>query len=1189
MPTRSHRRLFAGQSPSAIGYLLAREVFERTRAGSAGSVVAVVPEQQAAEELLSSLSFFLKQPPNGVFPTPVGLFGWEVLPFDGISPAPAVAASRIFALNRLRLGQPSIFVTIPSVLMQRLPRPERLFQHCLELRVGEIIDREEVLGILDRLGYQRATLVEELGQIGVRGAVLDIFPPGESQPLRLELFGNHLESIRAFDTETQRSVRTLESVSILPMRELSLPWDDDRPKEAETLRRDALNRIRDRASELNISRRRIGLVEEFLETGLLLPGAEHLQPLFDPSLVTLWEYCRDTPLVVLVNERAVVSELESHESLVEEQAARAIEEGRLISAPLAAWTSAEEAEAALFERASVSYEPLLIAPGGDGETPAEPEVRSVSSIRDLIRARRWADKPFLPIAEEIRKAATEGVRAALVIQHMSRAPRVEELLAQYDVPVLYPGPIFSEWASEARSAEPALKAPLTILQGYLPDGFAAPRDRVLLFAEADLFGDTTRHVSTTTGKSVRRFIASSLQLQENDFIVHVEHGIGVYRGLKTIEVDGRPGDFLQLEYAEGAKLFLPVENLAKIQKYSSADAKKPTLSKLGGKTWQASKGKIKAEVEDLAGQLVELFAEREIVNGARYGDVDDDDRTFADTFGFEETPDQRQAIADVLKDLDLGKPMDRLICGDVGYGKTEVAIRAAFKVANAGKQVAVLAPTTVLVDQHFATFQRRFEDTALRVAMVSRFQSAEENRDRLEKLRRGEIDIIIGTHRLLQRDVAFKDLGLVVIDEEHRFGVAHKEKLKRMRFAVHVLTLTATPIPRTLHMSMVGIRDLSVIETPPANRQIIRTHLTPYSDGVVREAIVRELGRSGQVFYIHNRVENIAAVAAHLAELVPEARVGFGHGQMKDTELEKVMHRFVKHELDVLVSTTIVESGLDIPNANTIIIRNADKFGLAELYQLRGRVGRSSRRAYAYLLVPDPATLTGDAQKRLQVLQSLDDLGIGFRLAIQDLEIRGAGNLLGRDQSGHIHAIGFELYSKILKEAIEEQRARRSKRTLPKKRRIPDVDPEMKVGFPAHIPVFYVPDVAERLLLYQRLIGITGEQQGLDMLEEIEDRFGNPPQEVVLLIHLMMFRAVLCEFGFTAATLRKNVLFLNFHPDMDISPEAVKRSIERSGKRLRLTPASAFVLTLEEAEIDSPRALIAPVRGLVKNLGISGE
>jgi transcription-repair coupling factor (superfamily II helicase) len=709
-------------------------------------------------------------------------------------------------------------------------------------------------------------------------------------------------------------------------------------------------------------------------------------------------------------------------------------------------------------------------------------------------------------------------------------------------------------------------------------------ERFQIISEKEIFPDLSLRKSVSGAASVRRFLGSVSQLSENDYVVHIDYGIGVYRGLREMQVDQAISDFLELEYAEGSKLFVPVENIGRVQKYSGAEGRTPALTKLGGKTWEKAKRKVRENVAELAGQLLHVMAEREISKGISFGEIDSEDREFAASFPFEETPDQGSAIAEVLADMARVRPMDRLVCGDVGYGKTEVALRAAFKAANAGKQTAILVPTTVLADQHFSTFRERLADTAVQVSCISRFFSTAENKATLARIADGQTDIVIGTHRLLQRDVRFKDLGLLIIDEEHRFGVAHKEKLKRYRSQVDVLTMTATPIPRTLQMSLTGIRELSLIETPPVNRQVIRTYLATYENSIVREAVLREIGRGGQVFYIHNRVGNIGLIADELAELVPEARIEFAHGQMKERELEKVMHRFVRHEIDVLVSTTIVESGLDIPNANTIIIRRADMFGLAELYQLRGRVGRSARRAYAYLLVSDPKTLGAEAKKRLQVLQSLDDLGVGFRLALQDMEIRGAGNLLGRDQSGQVAVVGFDLYSRILKDAVAELRRQRKAPGDPVER--PVVDPEMHTGFPAHIPPVYMPDVAERLLLYQRLIELADEEQAEAILDEIEDRFGKPPDDVRVLVELMALRAQLKAAAISRFTFRDSVISIDFHPEMELNAKRVQEAVAVSDGRLKLNPKGQLHWYIERSAVDRPQVLSRELAHILRELGV---
>ncbi len=794
---------------------------------------------------------------------------------------------------------------------------------------------------------------------------------------------------------------------------------------------------------------------------------------------------------------------------------------------------------------------------------------------------RHAQLPFETVAKFLSENLVNGSQVAIVVSQESRERRVRDLLGSYEISCEhYPG-TFADWIEEI-SGTPRI----IMLVGTLSGGFHSLAERFLIVVDTEIFPEISPRRSAPRSRNIRRFLGTLAQLNDGDYVVHMEHGVGLYRGLREITVEGMVGDFLFLEYAEGARLFVPVEHIGKVEKFVGAEGRKPVLNRLGGTAWGKTKDKVKEAVAELAGQLVNLYAKREIAQGHSFGTVDTDDVQFADTFPFEETPDQARAIEEVLRDMERPQPMDRLVCGDVGYGKTEVALRAAFKAVNNGKQVAVLVPTTVLADQHWQTFRERFSDYPIRVACVSRFLTPAENKKTLAELAAGNLDIIIGTHRLLQRDVQFKDLGLLIIDEEHRFGVAHKEKLKRMRSEIDVLTLTATPIPRTLHMSLVGIRDLSTIETPPVDRQVVHTFLAQYHADIVREAVQRELARSGQAFYVYNRIDRIGEIAAELAQLVPEAKIAFAHGQMADGELEQIMHRFVQGEINVLVSTTIIESGLDIPNANTMIIRNADRFGLAELYQLRGRVGRSSRRAYAYLFVSDFKQLGDDARKRLEVLQALDDLGMGFRLALQDMEIRGAGNLLGKDQSGDVNLVGFETYSRILKDAVHEIQLQRDD---PRAEHSPIarlvIDPEMRIGFPTHIPPFYVPDVGERLILYQRLVELRDETHGHELAAEIEDRFGRLPAEVETLVEVMIFRSLLRRAGIVAASRREDAVSLTFHPEVRLDPKVVTALVLESGGRIKLSPNSVLSVKLESGAVTKPSDLTKIITDIAGRIG----
>jgi transcription-repair coupling factor (superfamily II helicase) len=1135
----------------------------------------VTPERRSSEELVRDLDFFLG-------PGAVEHFSsWELLPYEALSPTTETVGSRLKSLAKLLQASRKVVVASIDSLFQRCIRPELLQAAQLSLSSASLLDRDELLVTLDVLGYRRSTLTEEVGQFSVRGAIIDIFPAGAVNPVRLEFFGDRLESIREFQADSQRSFHEINQTTILPCQEHLAPW---RVSACPLLRGyelgesesqdHALNRLRELAEAVNLPRRELDLFEDVLLTGADFPGIEQLLPIIQPNLASLFEYLPADYDVVLIEKGKFEEATAQFSELCIARREESLAEGRLTAEGL--FFSAEELQQKLADRirfdCSGFREPGYL----------ELEVSSNSEMLLALRRSHQAEFPFQPLAQEIELRRAQGYEVSIAVSQSKKLPRFVELLESYKIPSYEERRSFGEWqsarAERQREYRITTKAPVALLRAALGSGVRVERDGVLVIADHEIFPDISLRKPAKSARQARRVLGNTSQLREDDYVVHIDHGVALYRGLKQIELDGKVSDFLQLEYAEGAKLFVPVENIGKVQKYLGADGRKPQLTKLGGRSWSQAKEKVRKNVQELAGELVSLYAKRQVAQGISYGPFDADDRQFADTFPYQETPDQEQAISDVISDMERERPMDRLVCGDVGYGKTEVALRAAFKAVNAGRQVAVLVPTTILADQHFMTFRDRMAEFGFKVSCVSRFYGSQENRKTIQEASEGKIDVLVGTHRLLQKDVFFKNLGLLIIDEEHRFGVADKERIKRFRSEVDVLTLTATPIPRTLHMSLLSIRDLSIIETPPTNRQLIQTYVGNYQDSIVREAILRELGRSGQIFYINNRVQNIQQVCEELRALIPEARIEFAHGQMREEQLESVMHRFIKHEFDVLVSTTIVESGLDIPNANTIIIRDADKLGLAELYQLRGRVGRSSRRAFAYLLVRNAKGLSADAQKRLDVLRTLDDLGMGFRLALQDMEIRGAGNLLGKDQSGKIELVGFDLYSRILKEAVRE--LRKDKVSL-------DIDPELSVGFPAHIPLNYIPDVEERILLYQRLNEVLSEELP-DLVEEIEDRFGRPPQEVKLLLLLMELKCVLRTGGIVSATRRGRSFSLAFHPEAPVDQEKLAALIARSRGKIRLTGPYTVVISLDD-EPKTPEILTKKAEALLALVATKSE
>jgi transcription-repair coupling factor (superfamily II helicase) len=872
---------YAGLSGSRLGYALFqlalgnalplasdRALFDsRIRLGSARAagaelartVVVLVPDQAQGEELAATLRFFIEDEEEAR-PSVHTFFGWELLPFDSLSPAEVVSGARLSALFHLLRGSPGVVVTTPEALMQRV-LPARLFQSALlPLKNGDEVNRETLVAALDARGYVRRSLVEEAGQMSVRGAVVDLFSPNYRAPVRIEFFGDRIEALRFFDRGTQRSRSQTDLIEIIPAKEALFPWflRPDSGMERELLL--ALGRVRDRANELELPLRAVEPIEDVFRTGATWAGIEHLQPLFLPPLDSFWEYLPTDAFFAVSDKIGIDRSIDAFSEIISERAERAAAEGILFPPPAELFDTAKDVQTELAERLTHSFDSLPFlthgaesfqaSDGAAGEAAPAVALFGNGELRQALSAARHSELPFRPLADALRNALALGIRIAYTVDSPARRRRITEILAGYDLPVTGFPVSFAHWRSD-----PERSRAIALLEGYCTEGFSSPSEGIWLLADTEIFTEAAVRKRRAANERTRRFLGSLNQISENDFIVHADHGVGIYRGLKQIAVAGRAGDFLTLEYAEGAKLFVPVENIGKIEKYLGGEGVTPELSKLGGKVWAKTKQKVKDRVAELAGHLITLYAEREIAERPPFNEADADDLRFASEFPFQETPDQEKAIEAVLADLARPNPMDRLVCGDVGYGKTEVALRAAFKVMNAGKQVAFLVPTTILADQHFATVKERFKEFPLSVACVSRFFSPQENKDTLAKVASGEMDIVVGTHRLLQKDVLFQNLGLVIIDEEHKFGVKDKERLTNLRKNADVLTLTATPIPRTLHMSLLDIRDLSIIETPPVDRQVIRTYVAPYQDGIVREAVLRELGRVGHFFLIDNRFE----------------------------------------------------------------------------------------------------------------------------------------------------------------------------------------------------------------------------------------------------------------------------------------------------------------------------------------------
>jgi transcription-repair coupling factor (superfamily II helicase) len=850
----------------------------------------------------------------------------------------------------------------------------------------------------------------------------------------------------------------------------------------------------------------------------------------------------------MIEPGRVLGEAERFAERIAAEAAAAQAKPVFYPVPAAMFLDAEGFERSLASLVSVEVGSLVtVFPPREGwATPIE--VKCQASLRlgatELTGGRSVPS--FEPLVTELNEVRRSHGRALMIVEGANQAARLRRHLEAYNVEANCECKSFGELLALA-DFRPA------IMEGEIAAGTVLEKDGIYIYSEEELFGEPR------TRRRIRRGPKGPLlnleEIHPDDFVVHIEHGIGKYRGLKHMKVADVEGDFLNLEYAGNDTMYVPVERINLVQRYIGGDGTEPKLERLGGGSWDRIKKRTREAVLAMASELIDIYAAREAIDGHAFSHPGRDYEEFAERFEFEETPDQQAAIDDVIRDMTRPKPMDRLVCGDAGFGKTEVALRAAFIAVMDGRQVAILVPTTILAEQHWTNFLKRFKDYPVRVEMVSRFRTARENRKTMEDVRKGLVDIVIGTHRLLQDDVEFPKLGLLIIDEEHRFGVVDKERIKRLRKLVEVMTLTATPIPRTLHMAMLGIRDLSVIQTPPPDRQSVRTFVAHFDDGLIRDAILRELNRGGQVFFVHNRVENIDYVARHLRGLLPEAKIAIAHGQMKEQELETVMRDFIKNRLNVLVCSAIIESGLDIPNANTMLINRADHFGLAQLYQLRGRVGRSKRRAYAYLLIPGEHIITRDAKRRIEALRELVEAesGTGFKLAIRDLEHRGAGNLLGREQSGQIAAVGFELYTEMMEQAIRDLRGEPQR---------PDFEPELRLGIPAYIPDSFVDDENERLVLYRRMARAASLSDLGEIRDEMRDRFGPVPTLVENLLAAMNLRRQMRELMIVSALLKKNQLEIKFHPEAPMDTQKLEATANANRRTMRLTPAYQVIVTL---------------------------
>jgi transcription-repair coupling factor (superfamily II helicase) len=1043
-------------------------------------VLFILPTDQGLDEAVDDTRFFL-QAIEGltdadverlVLPFP----SLQVDPYRGLAPHFRATSARAQALHGLASGQARVVVASSAALMPRLAPPAAVRALSMLIRVGQDVPPELLVEVMADGGYERQDPVDEHGEFCLRGGILDIFPAGETMPVRLEFAGDTVESLRRFDPGTQRSVDAVDQFLLVPVRDFSV-------------------------SAASAS----------------------------TAVATIVDYLPDANVVaaepddVRAQAEQVFAQVQS--SFAERTGAPEAARWLPPEAILLDWPGM----APLFRRATVLEELQLDETPGDGlHVPYQPPQEFKGRIPDWVA--------------DIRQALAQEDTVLFVAGSRGRAERTVELLRDYEVR--------ASWAGHGTD-QPV--GAVLVADGQLSRGFRLPGARLTVYAAADVFEEERRRGPQRQGtrSAAAAFLSDLRDLKVGDLIVHVDHGIGQFVGLKQITVGEDVKEFLELRYHGEDKLFVPVERLDLIQKYSGGT--RPPLDRLGGTTWERAKTKVKKAMRDMAEELLKLYAARRAVPGHAFGADTHWQEEFEGAFPYELTVDQANAVTDIKRDMESSMPMDRLLCGDVGYGKTEVAMRAAFKAVMDGKQVAVLAPTTVLAFQHLKTLKERFSAFPTRIDMVSRFRTKAEIAETLEGLRAGRVDVIVGTHRLLSKDVVFRDLGLLVVDEEQRFGVAHKERIKQMRKKVDVLTMTATPIPRTLNMSLVGIRDMSVIETPPRDRLAIQTNVVKFDADVIARAIRTEMSRGGQVFFVHNRVESIFSMGNLLQRLVPEARVVIGHGQMQEDVLERAMLDFMAHRFDVLLSTTIVENGLDIPNANTIVINRADRYGLSQLYQLRGRVGRSDRPAYAYLLIPPEQSLSPVARKRLAAIKEFSDLGSGFRVAALDLEIRGAGNLLGGQQSGHIDAVGFEMYMKLLEETIRELKGEDLE---------DDVRAVVNLKVDFRLDEAYVPDMNQRLTIYRRVAAARSEDEIAGIVEEVHDRYGPPPTALLNLADYARIRVLADRLGIETLDRDASAVVLKFREKKTTVDPVKLITLVRERDDLQILPPATLKLSL---------------------------
>lgn len=1114
--------------------------------------LVVTYDDTRAKEIFDDFSYF--EPNTWLYPARDLLF------YSSDIHGNLLTRQRMQVFKHLLEDEGGVVVTTVDGLMDHLLPLSMIKESCLNIMVGQTLDMEEIKHLLTGMGYERMGQVDGMGQFSVRGGILDVFPLTEEVPVRIELWGDEVDSIRSFDADSQRSIQQMDEVTIYPAAELILTKKDIEEGilclEADEKKQEKAFRDQKKPEEAQRIRRAVGELVESLKEGFDVQTLDAYIRYFCKDTVSFLDYMKEVGAkVTLVSSTTEKGKQTSGLALILDEPQRMKEK-------------AETVETEFRESMSHRLEQGYILPGqadllfasktvlADCHTPHSIFMTGLDQrLPGMTPKAKYSltgknlnsyQNSFEILIKDLTKWKKDGYRVVLLSASRTRASRLAGDLREYDLRAFCP----------EDAGRPVAPGEIMVTYGKLHKGFEYPLIKFVVITEGDMFGVEKRKKKRKKYNYEGKKISSFSELSVGDYVVHESHGLGIYKGIEKIEQDHVIKDYIKVEYGDGGNLYLPATRLEGIQKYAGADAKVPKLNKLGGTEWTKTKTKVRTAVREIAKELVELYAARQDAEGFQYGPDTVWQKEFEEMFPYDETDDQLTAIDDTKRDMESKKIMDRLICGDVGYGKTEIALRAAFKAVQEEKQVVYLVPTTILAQQIYNTFVQRMKDFPVRVDMMSRFRTPGEMKKTVEGLKKGYVDIIVGTHRVLSKDVQFKNLGLLIVDEEQRFGVTHKEKIKQMKQNVDVLTLTATPIPRTLHMSLIGIRDMSVLEEPPVDRVPIQTYVMEYNDEMIREAIHRELGRGGQVYYVYNRVNNIDEVANHVASLVPDANVAFAHGQMNEHQLEKIMLDFINGDIDVLVSTTIIETGLDIPNANTMIIQDADRLGLSQLYQIRGRIGRSNRTSYAFLMYKRDKMLKEDAEKRLQAIREFTELGSGIKIAMRDLEIRGAGNILGAEQHGHMEAVGYDLYCKMLNEAVIALKGGQEEEET--------FETVVDCDIDAFIPDGYIKNEYLKLDVYKRISAIETDDEYMDMQDELIDRFGDIPKSVDNLLRVAELKAMAHRAYVTEVDINTQEIRIELYPKAKLDVTGIPALIAEYKTALRFAQGEKPVLFYQD-------------------------